>query len=211
MKKVAFLLTLFFCTFFSNVYSWNVNSSLYVFSFQTKEISFVEDGIRFHVYLNGDFSIDEQRVGNNFDNRNLKIERDAFNHIKKVGNIRIKYNSYGKVEQIGSILLKYDGGKLVRIGNLKIVYDRRGNYTFYGRVRYNDSHYDNYINGSTTVFDFHHPFFGRSNFKKSYIKVNEDKNYIYYQAVKNDGEIKRGTMVKREKDRQRNSKRKKEK
>ena len=111
-------------------------------------VTFVEGGIQFRVFLNGDFIFDRniRRTRNNRRSRRIRVERDYLRRVRRVGNVMINYNLRGDVRRIGNIRMQYRRGRLVRVGNLKIVYNRRGRVTFYGRVRYNDFYANNYDN-----------------------------------------------------------------
>lgn len=164
-------------------------------------ITFVERGIRFRVYLTGEFDFDNRRLGNRRFNNRVRIDRDYRGRIRRVGNVAIQYNFRGDIRRIGSIFIQYNRrGLLSRVGNLKIYYNRWGDPTFYGRVRYNDYHfnnYDNYIGGG--IYGYYDPFFYRRDFRNYYSQFREDNNFFYYRAKTTNGNIKKGDVIKRRK------------
>ncbi|MEQ3654368.1 MAG: hypothetical protein ABNH00_00755 [Dokdonia sp.] len=112
---------------------------------QTQAVTFVQKGIQFFVYTNGEF--DFRVVGNNaygrrnarhfnspgtafgvtFPNRNNRLVRyDYWGNINKVGRNFILYNRRNMVNQIGNISLRYRKGRLVKVGNMSLFYNRRG-------------------------------------------------------------------------------------
>lgn len=121
----------------------------------TQEISFVENGILFTVTTNGYFRFkqldrwspkdrynrrdknhlinyrphnNQSRYTNNrYRPQSLRIKRDAYGYITRIGSLPIFYNNKGKVKHIGSVRMKYRKGQLVRIGNMTITYNRFGN------------------------------------------------------------------------------------
>ena len=162
-------------------------------------ISFVEKGIRFHVFLNGDFDFDRRRVRRRVGFNRIKIRYDYRGRIRRVGNALINYDVRGKVSRIGNIKMLYRRNRLIRVGNLKILYNRRGGVTFFGRVRYNDFYNNNYQYSQNVIYDFDSQFFYRRNFNNLYSQYREDNNFLYYKARQDDGNVKKGTVVKRKK------------
>lgn len=110
-----------------------------------QSITFVQKGIQFFVYSNGEF--DFQPIGNTiygrrnarrfnapgstfgvtFPNRiNRLVRYDYWGNIDKVGRNHIFYNRRGKVKHIGNITMRYHRGRLVRVGNMSLFYNRLG-------------------------------------------------------------------------------------
>lgn len=164
-------------------------------------ISFVEKGILFRVYLDGDFDFDRRRFRNRRGINRIRIERDFRGRIRRVGNVFINYNIRGDVRRVGNIFMRYNRrGFLTRVGNLKIYYNRWGDPSFFGRVRYNDSFnnfYDGYYSGG--IYGYSDPFFYRRDFRNNYRQFREDNNFYYYRARTNNGKIKKGDVIKRRK------------
>jgi len=88
--------------------------------------------IDFYVFPNGDFDFNAH--GHHYQYAGymgVRIERDRYGKIRRVGNVYINYNSYGQVSRIGSIFVKYNRHGLVeRIGRKRIRYHRGGYYIY---------------------------------------------------------------------------------
>lgn len=171
-------------------------------------VSFFERGVRFHVFLNGDFDFDS-RFYRSRRNRNLRIFRDFRGRISRVGNVRIRYDFRGNVRRIGRVTMNYNRGWLTRVGNLTVDYNRWGDPLFFGNVGFDDF-YNDYYNGNSwnvnvgfnwnvgAVCVYNDPFFYGNEFRNSYRRVREDNNYIYYRA--NDGtNVSRDRILRRRK------------
>ena len=93
-------------------------------------VTFFENGIRFHVYLNGDFDFDPEFYYRSRRNRRVPIFRDFRGRINRVGNVRIRYDFRGNVRRIGQVTMNYRRGLLRRVGNLTVQYNSWGNPRF---------------------------------------------------------------------------------
>ncbi|MGB1042997.1 MAG: hypothetical protein ACPGU6_06360 [Tenacibaculum sp.] len=179
-------------------------------------VTFIERGVQFHVFLNGDFDFNTHYRNTKYvdyygkrikRNRGVRIERDRRGRVRRVGNTFINYDMRGNVKRIGSVYLRYRFGQLTNVGNLNIRYDRWGNPRFYGNVKYNDYCEDDvyYNNGIDidinigNIFDYDDRFFYRRDFRNNYRKYKEDNNFYYYRAVPNAKTGKRGKVLKRRK------------
>lgn len=101
---------------------------------------FVEDGITFAVYPDGefDFYIDS-RIGRH--RRNVTFnsgfdyspfaQYDDYGAVIQVENIPIYYDFYGRVSQIGSVDINYRNGRVNRLGNMFVFYNHRGFYDYH--------------------------------------------------------------------------------
>ena len=96
-----------------------------------------ERGINFYVFPNGTF--DFNALGNHYQNAGyaaVRIERDRFGKIRRVGNVYINYNRHGQVSRIGNVFIKYNRRGLVsRVGHKYLHYNRRGYYLTRHRPR----------------------------------------------------------------------------
>ena len=112
-------------------------------------ISFVERGVKFHVFLNGDFDFNTKYRNGKYVNyngrrkhinnhRGVRIERDYNGQIRRIGNTFINYDRNGNVNRIGTVFIDYWRGQLTKVGHLKVKYDRWGNPHFYGNVKHNN-------------------------------------------------------------------------
>lgn len=181
-------------------------------------ISFVERGVKFHVFLNGDFDFNTHPNSTRYYdyngrrtrvNRGVRIERDFRGRVRRVGNSFINYDSRGNVKRIGSVYIDYRFGQMTRVGNLKIRYDRWGNPRFFGNVKFNDYCEDDvYYNDNVgididinigDVCDYDDVYFYRRDFRRNYRQFKEDNNFYYYRAVPNAKIGKRSKVLKRRK------------
>ena len=120
-------------------------------------IIFVENGITFSVYPDGefDFYIDDRvNVGAdvNFGNTSITfnsgynydpyVQYDDYGAVIQVENIPVYYDYYGRVSQIGDVNIWYRNGRVHRVGGLYVYYNPRGVFTHYtGYVNIYNRHY----------------------------------------------------------------------
>ncbi len=179
-------------------------------------ITFVERGIQFHVFLNGDFDFNTHARNTKYVdyygrrtkvNRGVRIERDYNGRVRRVGNTFINYDARGNVKRIGTVYMRYRYGQLTNVGNLNIRYDRWGNPRYYGNVKYNNeycgdnSYYNNGLDVDINIdiFDYNDTYFYRRDFRNNYRKYKEDNNFYYYRAKPNAKIGKRSKILKRRK------------
>ncbi|NAS30468.1 hypothetical protein GTQ40_05770 [Flavobacteriaceae bacterium R38] len=127
-----------------------------------KPIKFVERGVEFHIFPNGeiDFNLnnafryntnrrksvnviykrERSRYRSSYSYKKPRVEYDYRGRVIKVGHTYINYNRYGKVRKVGSVYVDYNYNGLVsNIGGLCISYDRWGNVAYLdGYVHQND-------------------------------------------------------------------------
>jgi hypothetical protein len=157
-------------------------------------VIFVEDGITFSVYPDGelDFYIDNRvnaganvSIGNSsitFNsgyNYDPYVQYDDFGAVIQVENVPIYYDYYGRVSQIGNIDIWYGNGRLNRIGGLHLYYNRGGVFTHYsGYVNVYNRHY---------VFRPYHRYFVRPAvsfclvYNRPYRRYYHPVRYTYYR------------------------------
>lgn len=141
MKRGLLLLLMVLGTTPLFAFKANASHPLHLGYFFQDPFIFVEDGITFAVYPDGefDFYID-RRVDVGFHSRNVSItfnsgfdynpfvQYDHYGAVIQVENIPIFYDPYGRVEQIGRVEIYYRNGWVNRIGGLTIHY-RNGVYS----------------------------------------------------------------------------------
>ncbi|MGV7106785.1 hypothetical protein [Flavobacterium sp. U410] len=150
-------------------------------------IAFMERGVEFLVFPNGDFDFNTApsnyaqprnttygaprsssvRYYNTNGNRGVLVQHDNMGRVRRVGNVFINYDAQGRVKRVGSVYMSYNSFALKQIGNLRIIYDRRGRIiNIVGFVNtYNQgyayapasSHYP------TTVYTYENDDYGYSN------------------------------------------------
>ena len=109
-------------------------------------ISFIERGIEFFIFSNGDFDFNTRQNDSQGDyhykgagkrnasvNRNSRpinygvlVEHDSFGRVRRVGNTFINYDFNDRVSRIGSVYMRYNRFALDQIGNMRIIYNRNG-------------------------------------------------------------------------------------
>jgi hypothetical protein len=171
-------------------------------------VNFVEHGIEFYIFTNGDFDFNTLENNSYYDyngsriknNSHLRIDRDYRGRITRVENVFISYDYRGNVSRVGSIFIRYYRDRLTKVGDLNVRYDRYGYPVFYGNVR--DYYYNNGIRFSINfgdVCDYNDAYFYRSDFSRNYNRFREDANFYYYKANPNAKIGKRSTIIKRRK------------
>lgn len=175
-------------------------------------VTFVERGIQFHVFLNGDFDFDthynEPRYVDYYGRRTrangngVRIERDYRGRVRRVGNTFINYDARGNVKRIGNVFMRYRFGQLTNIGRMEIRYDRYGYPHFYGAVKHNNYHYDNGFSIDINIGDvcnYDDVYFYKREFRNNYRQFKEDDQFYYYRAVPNAKLGSRSKVLKRRK------------
>ena len=112
-------------------------------------IVFVERGVEFFIFPDGQFDFNTRpsngdvyykqgrRMGvvnktygrnANVQSRNygVKIEHDNMGRVRRVGNVFVNYDAYGRIMRVGSVYMTYNRYALDRVGDLQIIYNRRG-------------------------------------------------------------------------------------
>lgn len=109
-------------------------------------IQFMERGVTFFVYSNGEFDFNRKRgyahygrrgynhrthprAGKRFQYKNRfgQIQRDYYGNIVRVGRTYIDYDRFGRVTRIGSVDVDYGRrGNLRQVGNMFVTYNREG-------------------------------------------------------------------------------------
>lgn len=152
-------------------------------------IVFMERGIEFFVFLNGDFDFNTRPQdsqggiyyrrgasarGNNAVavNYGVRIEHDSFGRVRRVGNTFINYDRFNRVSRIGTIYMRYNNFALTQIGGMQIAYNRRGQIAhIIGEV-----HYTRGNAGFTTTY------YGSSDYAYQNTNTYNDNSYYYYRA-----------------------------
>lgn len=108
-------------------------------------IVFMERGIEFMVFPNGDMDFNTQPTagGSSYYRRapegrrnetygaasangGVRVEHDYNGKVRRVGNVYINYDYDGRVKRIGSVYMSYNRFALTQIGMLSLIYDRNG-------------------------------------------------------------------------------------
>jgi hypothetical protein len=149
MKKITLLVVASFIPVGSMAYasenpvfSDNTDRRGYYIDYRNAEpIIFKERGIEFMLFPNGEFDFNTRpavrpRVNGTSgaprgmyygtSERGIRVEHDNFGRVRRVGNVYINYDAYGRVKRIGTIYMSYNSFAVTKVGNMRIVYDRRG-------------------------------------------------------------------------------------
>lgn len=175
-------------------------------------IKFMERGIEFYVFPNGDFDFNTRPQDTRDDsfyfraagrrgtviieknrpvNYGVKIERDAFGRVRRVGNTFINYDAFDRVNRIGSVYMKYNRFAVTQIGGLRIVYDKKGRIIdIYGQVK-GGRYYGDY----DSQRDYH---YHENDYPRSGGYENDDDSYYYYKMDGSKAKIEDATQRKEE-------------
>lgn len=198
MKKFEIILAGILLLFFSNsVKAENRNLPKFNENYGYENaVNFFERGIEFFVFTNGDFDFD---TSNSY-TRGVRINRDYNGLIRSVGNVFINYDRFGNVTRIGNIFMQYYRGRLTRVGDLRISYDRWNRPIFRENVQ--DFYMDNGIRFSINfgrIYNYNDAFFTHRDFNRNYTRFREDRDYFYYKANPNSAIGDRDAIIKRRK------------
>ncbi len=169
-----------------------------VFGYNNSVI-FVENGITFSVYPDGefDFYIDNRvNFGANLNFRRSNItfnsgfdyspfvQYDDFGAVIQIENVPVYYDFYGRVSQIGGINIWYNNGRLRRVGGLRVFYNNRGMfYRFNGFVNVYNRYY---------VYSPFHDYFARPAlgfclvYNRPYRRLYNPIRYTWYRPYINN-------------------------
>ncbi|MEZ4837706.1 hypothetical protein [Flavobacterium sp.] len=153
---------------------------------EAEPIIFMERGIEFYVFLNGDFDFNtrpQDSQGGIFYRRGgtrgnttvavnygVRIEHDSFGRVRRVGNTFINYDSRNRVSRIGSVFMRYNRFALTQIGGMQMVYNSRGMLIrTIGQVNFTRGNYG-YA---------HTSYYGNNSYYTSGYTYNDNSNYYY--------------------------------
>lgn len=154
-------------------------------------IAFTERGIEFYIFPDGQFDFNTQpsqgemyyrtaRRGNvnatygapaNTMLSGVKIEHDSQGRVRRIGNVFVNYDAQDRIKRIGSVYMTYNNFNLTRVGNLQIMYNRRGQIIdMIGNVNGRSSLAQN---GSTSTYYGNSQGYNNNNDNIYYRKANE--------------------------------------
>ena len=148
-----------------------------------KSFIFVENGVTFSVYPDGefDFYIDN-RIGNRRNNVTFNsgfdysayAQYDDYGAIVQVENVPVYYDNYGRASQIGDTNVRYRNGRVRGIGNMNVYYNNRGLYDYH----------TGYINSFNRYYAYRpfHGFFSRPAI--GFCFVNSRPYRRYYSPIR---------------------------
>ncbi|WP_420573917.1 hypothetical protein [Kordia sp.] len=172
-------------------------------------IQFVERGVEFFVFLNGEFDFNTHPVsyrrtrrssvnatygaprvrtrGNRYNTRNIgvRVEHDFNGRVRRIGNLFINYDRHGRVKRIGSIYMRYHNrhGKVKQIGGLRLKYNRWGRLVRqFGSVKPIATCGNGNYNGDVVIDD---------DFQDGHDIPRDDDDLYYYRRKGNQKKIKK--------------------
>jgi len=90
--------------------------------------------IDFFIFPNGEFDFNAHNRRQRHHRRGdygVRVERNRYGKIRRVGNVYINYNRHGQVSRIGNVFIKYNRRGLVhKIGRKRIDYRKHGYVVF---------------------------------------------------------------------------------
>ncbi|HLO72962.1 MAG TPA: hypothetical protein VK164_03420 [Flavobacterium sp.] len=204
MKKITLLVVASFILVGSMAYasenpvfSDNTDRRAYSIDYRDAEpIIFKERGIEFMLFPNGEFDFNTRPSGPRHtangtsgapgtrgyygpSGRGVRVEHDNFGRVRRVGNVYINYDAFGRVKRIGSIYMSYNSFAVTKVGNMRIVYDRRGRIVdVYGFINATNSGY--YYNPRGTHYSNDHDDYGYDDDDNGDYDDDYDENDYYY-------------------------------
>lgn len=173
-------------------FSDNTNRRGYYIDYRDAEpIIFRERGIEFMLFPNGEFDFNSRPSGPRYhvngtngapgtrgyygpSERGIRVEHDNFGRVRRVGNVYINYDAFGRVKRIGTIYMSYNSFAVTKVGNMRIVYDRRGRIVdVYGFI--------NHANGGYNYNPGTHYSGGNGHYDDDYGDDYNDDDYYYYR------------------------------
>ena len=179
----------------------------------TQPVMFVERGVEFLIFPNGEFDFNTELVSAPYDDdfyyrstsrrssvnktygapgRHVNYNRpegtlvlhDRSGNVRRIGNVFMNYDLYGRIKRVGSVYMRYRHDKLVQVGGLKLLYNRHGKFVgTRGQVNRYNHGY-NYVS----------PDQGRGNGHNNWDDIDDyddDNNYYYKKGDKIEKRSKR--------------------
>ena len=78
------------------------------------------------LYRNGRRTVNTTYGATGFNEGGVQIEHDANGMVRRIGNVFLNYDRDGRIRRIGNVYISYDRGRMMQIGSLRLIYDRRG-------------------------------------------------------------------------------------
>ncbi|MDT0646625.1 hypothetical protein RM545_07980 [Zunongwangia sp. F260] len=188
MKNFTLLIAIFFA-------GWSVSASAGITPVRAYDNSFifVEGGVEFAVYPNGEFdfyynpdfrrtnivNISSPNVNISYNggfNYDPYIQYDDYGAVIQIENVPVFYDYYGRIIQAGNVLIDYNNhGRVGRVGNLMVHYNR------FNRI----SHYNGYINNYNRYYVQRpwHSFYTRPHANYSIVFNSPYRAYYQPQRV----------------------------
>ncbi len=147
MKKVTALVLGLFLFGFTAKAAENISVESTINFYDGKSYIFVEGGVEFSVFPDGQF--DFVYVGNQGGNVNVNIntpnasvsfnsgydydmyvQYDDYGAVIQIENVPIYYDNFGRIIQAGDVEIRYNNRRIVRVGGLNIFYNSYGYFDY---------------------------------------------------------------------------------
>ena len=122
----------------------------------TQPIMFVERGVEFLIFPNGEFDFNTELITRPFNDdvyyrhgnsrrgsingtfgapgttvrysrpRGVLVLHDRLGRVRRIGNVFLNYDRHGRIKRVGSVYMRYRRGLLKQVGGLTIQYNRFG-------------------------------------------------------------------------------------
>lgn len=149
----------------------NTQNNYNYYNNYNKQFSFVERGITFAVFQNGefDFFLNQQNgISVNYNSQNAAIsfnsgynynayvQYDNFGAVIQIESTPIYYDYYGRVSKIGNVRINYNNNQLVQIGNMRVYYNNYGYYAYNrGYINTYNRYYTPYTNRNCFITPYY--------------------------------------------------------
>ncbi|MCB4808558.1 hypothetical protein LG651_09855 [Tamlana sp. 62-3] len=143
MKKLAVVLAGLFigATAFAktpNTDNLNNNKRIVTTYRNAEPIIFIEGGIEFYIYPNGNFNYNT-KINYANSRRGNSVIKDRTGKITRIGTVNINYDRFGNITRAGTININYNNAVVSKIGGLHVNYNRNGKIvTRKGSVKINN-------------------------------------------------------------------------
>ena len=168
-------------------------------------------GIDFFIFPNGEFDFNaHQRHNGNYYNPGeygVRVEKDRYGKIRRIGNVFLNYNRYRQISRIGNVFVKYNyQGMVERVGRIHLRYSGRRYYIVrrrhYNPYAYNWNWGSNYYYGPASGYTNNSYSYSNNNYYNDNINdyddyySNNDESDDYYFRGNNQGKNKKVKKVK---------------
>ncbi len=158
-------------------------------------------GIDFFIFPNGEFDFNAHQRHNNYyyapGEYGVRVEKDRYGKIRRIGNVFVNYNRYGQVSRIGNVFIKYNfRGNVEEIGRMRLRYVRGRYYVIrhrhYPSYTWNwgwgNTYYGPAPSYSTSSYSYnsgnYYNDYDYNNFDEDDYNDNEDSGDYYYKHGK---------------------------
>jgi len=161
--------------------------------------------IDFFIFPNGEFDFNAHgRYYAQAGYMGVRIEKDRYGKIRRIGNVFVNYNRYGQVSRLGNVFIKYNRRGLVeRVGRKRIRY-HRGGYYVYAHSPYHPGYVSgSFYYGPSYAYTNHYPPAYEYNlevpsYEDDYPENDayDEDNYYYRSTQKKSGTKKEKVFIK---------------